>query len=61
MLGMAFYRFSPIDLWSTTTYILSLFTVQSFAPGLLQSPLITLLMAVLPKEKVIMGSGCGGS
>ncbi len=60
MIAVAFYRFSHIDLWSTTTYILSLFMVQSFARGLLQSPLINLLMAVLPKEKVIMGSGLRG-
>jgi DHA2 family multidrug resistance protein len=60
MIAVAFYRFSHIDLWSTTTYILSLFMVQSFARGLLQSPLINFLMAVLPKEKVIMGSGLRG-
>jgi sugar phosphate permease len=60
MIAVAFYRFSHIDLWSTTTYILSLFMVQSFARGLLQSPWLNFLMAVLPKEKVIMGSGLPG-
>ena len=60
MIGLAFYRFSHIDMWSTPTYILSLFVVQSFARGLLQSPLINLLMVVLPKEKVMMGSGLRG-
>jgi DHA2 family multidrug resistance protein len=60
MIAMAFYRFSHIDMWSSTTYILSLFVVQSFARGLLQSPLINLLMVVLPKEKIMMGSGLRG-
>ena len=60
LIGLAFYRFSHIDMWSTPTYILSLFVVQSFARGLLQSPLINLLMVVLPKEKVMMGSGLRG-
>jgi EmrB/QacA subfamily drug resistance transporter len=60
MIGIAFYRFSHIDMWSSPTYILSLFVVQSFARGLLQSPLINLLMVVLPKEKVMMGSGLRG-
>jgi EmrB/QacA subfamily drug resistance transporter len=60
MIAAAFYRFSHIDMWSSTTYILSLFVVQSFARGLLQSPLINLLMVVLPKEKVMMGSGLRG-
>jgi predicted MFS family arabinose efflux permease len=60
MIAVAFYRFSHIDMWSSTTYILSLFVVQSFARGLLQSPLINLLMVVLPKEKVMMGSGLRG-
>jgi EmrB/QacA subfamily drug resistance transporter len=60
LIAVAFYRFSHIDMWSTTTYILSLFVVQSFARGMLQSPLINLLMAALPMEKVIMGSGLRG-
>jgi EmrB/QacA subfamily drug resistance transporter len=60
MIGVAFFRFSHIDMWSSTTYILSLFAVQSFARGLLQSPLINVLMVVLPKEKVMMGSGLRG-
>jgi EmrB/QacA subfamily drug resistance transporter len=60
MIAVAFYRFSHIDMWSSTTYILSLFVVQSFARGLLQSPLINVLMVVLPKEKVMMGSGLRG-
>ncbi len=60
LIALAFYRFSHIDLWSTTTYILSLFAVQSFARGMLQSPLINFLMAALPKEKVMMGSGLRG-
>ncbi|HXH09608.1 MAG TPA: DHA2 family efflux MFS transporter permease subunit [Alphaproteobacteria bacterium] len=60
MIAVAFFRFSHIDMWSSTTYILSLFVVQSFARGLLQSPLINLLMVVLPKEKVMMGSGLRG-
>jgi sugar phosphate permease len=60
MIAVAFYRFSHIDLWSTTTYILSLFMVQSFARGLSQSPLINFPMAVLPKEEVIMGPGLRG-
>jgi DHA2 family multidrug resistance protein len=60
MIGVAFFRFSHIDMWSSPTYILSLFVVQSFARGLLQSPLINLLMVVLPKEKVMMGSGLRG-
>jgi hypothetical protein len=47
-------------MWSSTTYILSLFAVQSFARGLLQSPLINVLMVVLPKEKMMMGSGLRG-
>jgi EmrB/QacA subfamily drug resistance transporter len=60
MIAVAFFRFSHIDMWSSTTYVLSLFVVQSFARGLLQSPLINLLMVVLPKEKVMMGSGLRG-
>jgi EmrB/QacA subfamily drug resistance transporter len=60
MIGVAFFRFSSIDMWSSPTYILSLFVMQSFARGLLQSPLINLLMVVLPKEKVMMGSGLRG-
>jgi DHA2 family multidrug resistance protein len=60
MIGVAFFRFSHIDMWSSTTYILSLFVVQSFARGLLQSPLINVLMVVLPQEKVMMGSGLRG-
>jgi DHA2 family multidrug resistance protein len=60
LIGMAFFRFSHIDMWSSTTYILSLFVVQSFARGLLQSPLINFLMAALPRDKVMMGSGLRG-
>jgi len=60
LIAAAFYRFSHIDMWSTTTYILSLFMLQSFARGMLMSPLINLLMATLPKEKVMMGSGLRG-
>jgi hypothetical protein len=47
-------------MWASQTYILSLFVVQSFARGLLQSPLLNVLMVVLPKEKVMMGSGLRG-
>jgi MFS family permease len=60
MIGIAFFRFSHIDMWASPSYILSLFVVQSFARGLLQSPLINLLMVVLPKDKVMMGSGLRG-
>ncbi|MBI3325241.1 MAG: DHA2 family efflux MFS transporter permease subunit [Nitrospinae bacterium] len=60
LIAVSFYRFSNIDMWSTTTYILSLFVVQSFARGMLQSPLINFLMAALPREKVMMGSGLRG-
>jgi EmrB/QacA subfamily drug resistance transporter len=60
MIGISFFRFSHINMWSSTTYVLSLFVVQSFARGLLQSPLINVLMVVLPKEKVMMGSGLRG-
>jgi EmrB/QacA subfamily drug resistance transporter len=60
LIAVAFYRFANLDRLSTTTSILSLFVVQSFARGMLQSPLINFLMAVLPKEKVVMGSGLRG-
>lgn len=60
MIGVAFYRFASLDKLSSTTAILSLFVVQSFARGMLQSPLINFLMAVLPQDKVIMGSGLRG-
>jgi fucose permease len=60
MIAVAFYRFASLDKLSSTTAILSLFVVQSFARGMLQSPLINFLMAVLPQEKVIMGSGLRG-
>jgi predicted MFS family arabinose efflux permease len=60
MIGVAFFRFSHIDMWASPTYILSLFVVQSFARGLLQSPLPNVLMVVLPKENVMMGSGLRG-
>jgi fucose permease len=60
MIAVAFFRFSHIDMWASPTYILSLFVVQSFARGLLQSPLLNVLMVVLPKEKVMMGSGLRG-
>jgi EmrB/QacA subfamily drug resistance transporter len=60
LIAVAFYRFSHLDKWSSTTYILSLFAVQSFARGLLQSPLINFLMAALPQDKVMMGSGLRG-
>jgi EmrB/QacA subfamily drug resistance transporter len=60
MIAIAFYRFAHLDKLSTSGAILSLFVVQSFARGMLQSPLINFLMAVLPKEKVIMGSGLRG-
>jgi predicted MFS family arabinose efflux permease len=60
MIALAFSRFATLDKWSTTTAIVSLFVVQSFARGMLQSPLINFLMVVLPKEKVIMGSGLRG-
>ncbi|HEY5864752.1 MAG TPA: MFS transporter, partial [Candidatus Tectomicrobia bacterium] len=60
MIAGAFYRFAALDKTSTTTTILSLFVVQSFARGMLQSPLINVLMAVLPQNKMIMGSGLRG-
>lgn len=60
MIAVAFYRFADLDKQSSTTAILSLFVVQSFARGMLQSPLINFLMAVLPQDKVIMGSGLRG-
>jgi len=60
MLAAAFYRFSNLSLWSTTTYILSLLVAHSFARGMLQSPLLNVLMGVLPKEKLMMGSGLRG-
>jgi predicted MFS family arabinose efflux permease len=60
MIAVAFYRFASLDKLSSSTSILSLFAVQSFARGMLQSPLINFLMAVLPQDKVIMGSGLRG-
>jgi EmrB/QacA subfamily drug resistance transporter len=60
LIAVAFYRFAHLDKLSTTASILSLFVVQSFARGMLQSPLINFLMMVLPKEKVVMGSGLRG-
>jgi MFS family permease len=60
MIGIAFLRFASLDRWSSTTAILSLFVVQSFARGMLQSPLINFLMAVLPQEKLTMGAGLRG-
>ena len=60
MIAVAFSRFASLDRLSSTTAILSLFVVQSFARGMLQSPLINFLMAVLPQDKVIMGSGLRG-
>ena len=57
MIAMAFYCFASLGKDSTTMAILSLFVVQSFARGMLQSPLINFLMAVLPPDKVIMGLG----
>ena len=60
MIGLAFYRFAGLDKSSPTTAILSLFVVQSFARGMLQSPLINCLMLVLPSDKVVMGSGLRG-
>jgi len=60
LIAVAFYRFASLDKLSSSTSILSLFAVQSFARGMLQSPLINFLMAVLPQDKVIMGSGLRG-
>jgi len=60
MIAVAFFRFASLDKLSSSTAILSLFAVQSFARGMLQSPLINFLMAVLPQDKVIMGSGLRG-
>jgi DHA2 family multidrug resistance protein len=60
MLVGAFYRFANLDKLAPTMAILSLFVVQSFARGMLQSPLINVLMTTLPQEKVIMGSGLRG-
>jgi hypothetical protein len=60
MLSGAFYRFANLDKLAPTMAILSLFVVQSFARGMLQSPLINVLMTTLPQEKVIMGSGLRG-
>ncbi len=60
MIAGAFYRFAALDRTSPTFAILSLFVVQSFARGMLQSPLINVLMAVLPQNKMIMGSGLRG-
>lgn len=60
LIAMAFYRFASLGKDSTTMTILSLFVVQSFARGMLQSPLINFLMVVLPPDKVIMGSGLRG-
>jgi predicted MFS family arabinose efflux permease len=60
MIVGAFYRFANLDRLSSTTAILSLFVVQSFARGMLQSPLINVLMITLPQDKVIMGSGLRG-
>lgn len=60
MIGLAFARFAALGRLSTTGTIISLFVVQSFARGMLQSPLINFLMAVLPQDKVIMGSGLRG-
>ncbi len=54
------HRFAALDRTSPTFAILSLFVVQSFARGMLQSPLINVLMAVLPQNKMIMGSGLRG-
>jgi predicted MFS family arabinose efflux permease len=60
LLTFAFYRFANLDKLAPTTAILSLFVVQSFARGMLQSPLINVLMITLPQDKVIMGSGLRG-
>lgn len=60
MICFAFYRFADLDKSSPTTAILSLFALQSFARGMLQSPLINFLMLVLPSDKVVMGSGLRG-
>lgn len=60
LLAWAFYRFAGLDKLAPTTAILSLFILQSFARGMLQSPLINVLMTTLPQDKIIMGSGLRG-
>jgi MFS family permease len=60
LLAFAFYRFADLDKLSPTMAILSLFVVQSCARGMLQSPLINVLMTALPQDKIIMGSGLRG-
>ena len=60
MIAIAFYRFAELNRLSPTIAILSLFVMQSFARGMLQSPLINVLMTSLPHDKVIMGSGLRG-
>jgi sugar phosphate permease len=55
MIGVAFFRFSHIDMGKPNIYSVPVCR-QSFARGLLQSPLLNMLMVMLPKEKVMMGS-----
>ncbi len=60
VLVAVFFLFATIDVWTGAWTIAGLLMLRSLARGLIQPPIITLVMSSLPDEQVRMGAGLRG-
>lgn len=60
MLALVFYTFVTISVWSGMGFIIVLMILRSLARGLIQSPIMTLVMSSLPDDHVRLGAGLRG-
>ncbi len=60
ILALVFYTFVTISVWSGMGFIILLMILRSLARGLIQSPIMTLVMSSLPDDQVRLGAGLRG-
>ncbi len=60
ILALVFYAFVTISVWSGVGVIILLMILRSLARGLIQSPIVALVMSSLPDDQVRLGAGLRG-
>ncbi|PON19562.1 hypothetical protein C2W62_02130 [Candidatus Entotheonella serta] len=60
ILALVFYTFVTISVWSGMGIIIFLMILRSLARGLIQSPIVALVMSSLPDDQVRLGAGLRG-
>lgn len=60
ILALVFYTFVTINVWSGMGFIIFLMILRSLARGLIQSPIVALVMSSLPEDQVRLGAGLRG-